>query len=228
MKMMIKLLGTVLFLGLVFVGHAYSGLYDVSANSRHSLIANWYFSTVARASISKRAASVDVPSLDDEALVMAGINDYDSMCVACHGAPGKSPDSLGQGLNPPAPNLAQSAQKMTPAELFWVTKHGVKMTGMPAWGATHDDDSLWPMVAFMVKLPELDGPAYQEKLNLAVGRGHHDGGAPTAEHEHAETEVLPGKEVHIHDDGSEHDHEVPREPDTTIKHDYGAHSHDDG
>jgi hypothetical protein len=32
---------------------------------------------------------------------------------------------------------------------------GIKMTGMPAWGVTHDDELLWDVVAFVRKLPEL-------------------------------------------------------------------------
>ena len=62
---------------------------------------------------------------------------------------------------------------MTPAELFWVTKHGIRMTGMPAWGATHDDDALWPVVAFMTALPQLDGVGYKTLLEKADGIGHH-------------------------------------------------------
>ena len=40
----------------------------------------------------------------------------------------------------------------TPAEQFWIIKHGVKMTGMPAWGVTHDDEMLWDVVALVRKL----------------------------------------------------------------------------
>ncbi len=114
------------------VGFVYSGVYDVSASSPHSGIVNWLLSTTSRASIERHAKGVEVPGLGDEALALAGINDFDSMCKCCHGAPGQDPEAMGQGLNPPAPDLAVSAADMTPAELFWVTKNGIKMTGMPA------------------------------------------------------------------------------------------------
>jgi len=71
------------------------------------------------------------PSLDDEALQLAGINDFDAMCAACHGAPGQDPEVIGKGLNPPAPALKESVTHRTPAELFWVTKHVIEMTGVP-------------------------------------------------------------------------------------------------
>ena len=104
---------------------------------------------------------------------------------------------MGQGLNPSPPDLAEAALEMSPAELFWVTKNGIKMTGMPAWGVTHDDDAIWPVVAFITKLPELDATQYQALLAHAKGMGHHadDSGQP---------EVLP-KEPEGHDH-SKHDH----------------------
>ena len=65
---------------------------------------------------------------------------------------------------------------MNPAELFWVTKHGIKMTGMPAWGATHDDEALWPVVALMTELPHLDAARYRALLASAGDMGHHEVG----------------------------------------------------
>uniref|UniRef100_UPI00191856D2 c-type cytochrome n=1 Tax=Psychrobacter sp. 72-O-c TaxID=2774125 RepID=UPI00191856D2 len=43
---------------------------------------------------------------------------------------------------------------------FWAIKHGIMASGMPAWGATHDDDRMWAMVAFIRSLPELDESQY--------------------------------------------------------------------
>ncbi len=171
----IKTIGATL--ALVFLaglGFVFSGIYDVSASSPHSGIVDWLLSATSHASIERRAADIDVPDLGDDALALAGIGDFDSMCVACHGAPGREPDAMGQGLNPPAPDLAEEAEEMSPAELFWVTKHGIKMTGMPAWGNTHDDDALWSVVAFMTRLPDLDADGYQAMLASAGGMGHHE------------------------------------------------------
>jgi len=92
---------------------------------------------------------------------------------------------MGQGLNPPAPDLAEAAKEMTPAELFWVTKNGIKMTGMPAWGQTQRDDELWPVIAFLTRLPDLDSDAYQAMLASAAGMGLHsdEGPAGTGSHD---------------------------------------------
>ncbi len=88
---------------------------------------------------------------------------------------------------------------------------------MPAWGATHDDDSIWPVVAFMRKLPGLDKAGYEEMLNNAAGYGHHAADEVNGE----------PSNVHIHDDGSEHVHDVPTEPDTAHGHDDATHEHND-
>ena len=207
---------SVLLIGAGAAAYLYSGLYDVSASTPHSGLSNWAMSTTMRASIERRARDIPVPDLNDDALVRAGVNDFEAMCVGCHGAPGKARGPAGKGLNPQAPDLRETAQQRTPAELFWTTKHGIKMTGMPAWGATHDDESLWPVVALMVALPELDAKSYSELLASAEGHGHHadDSTASSAmPHEHGETAM-------------EHPEEVVEEPAKKApEHDYSTHDH---
>ncbi len=207
---------------IVTAGFAYSGLYDVSASSPHSGVVNWLLSTTSRASIERHASNVNVPDLSNESLARAGINDFNAMCIGCHGAPGQAPEAMGQGLNPPAPDLAESAAHMNPAELFWVTKHGIRMTGMPAWGATHGDEALWPVVAFMTLLPELDAVRYQVLLASADGVGHHEAGNDSAGHEHGDTDTETATEMATDhgyenaaiDDHSRHPHDPPESGDS--------------
>ena len=207
MKVLVTVLVLMASLMLGAIGFAYSGIYDVGATSSHGGFSNWLLSTTSKASIARRAIDVEVPDLSDVTMIKAGINDFDAMCSGCHGAPGKPPEAVGQGLNPPAPNLVESAAGMSPSELFWVTKHGIKMTGMPAWGTTHEDDALWPVVAFMNKLPDLNDEDYRALLESSSGAGHH---APGETHDHEggdnepESQVEPDPEV---DDHSTHDHE---------------------
>jgi hypothetical protein len=73
---------------------------------------------------------------------------------------------ISRGLYPRAPELRRKS-KLTPAEQFWVVKHGLKMTGMPAWGVTHNDELLWDVVAFLQKLPELTADQYQTLVKSA-------------------------------------------------------------
>lgn len=196
MKTLITL-AIVVIVGLMgAIGFVYSGLYDVGASSPHSGFVNWLLSTTSHASVERRARDIEVPNLEAEALQLAGVNDFNGMCAGCHGAPGQDPEAIGQGLNPPPPDLAESAKEMTPAELFWVTKNGIKMTGMPAWGATHDDDALWPVVALMKKLPDLDAAGYQALLADAEGFGHH--AEDEAEDDDQQTQEEHDQSTHEH------------------------------
>ena len=209
MKIITKLVITLVVSVLAVAGFAFSGLYDVSASSPHSGIVAWLLSTTSHASIERRAKSVDVPDLEDETLALAGISDFDSMCTGCHGAPGQDPEAMGQGLNPPAPDLAEEAEEMTAAELFWVTKNGIKMTGMPAWGKTHEDDELWPLIALLTRLPELDADGYQAMLVSAAGMSHHNDDEPAEEHSHADES--DGEAMHDNSGSDNHDHPAQHE-----------------
>lgn len=223
MKTLTTLLIAAALIALGAIGFAYSGLYDVRASSPHSGPVNWLLSTTSHASIERQASNVSVPDLSDSALVQAGVNDFDAMCAGCHGAPGKSPEAMGQGLNPPAPDLVESAAHMSTAELFWVTKHGIKMTGMPAWGASHDDDALWPVVAFMTTLPDLDAQGYQALLASATGMGHHANESDVGAHDHGDGGTTPanGADDHQHDDA------VPATPDHHDAPGAPPHDHDE-
>ena len=232
MKIPAIILAVIMMGVLAAVGIAYSGLYDVSASSPHSSFTKWFLSIASHASIERQAKEIEVPNLDDDALVLAGVNDFDSMCAGCHGAPGRNPEAMGQGLNPPAPDLAEEAAELTPGELFWVTKNGIRMTGMPAWGVTHADDSIWPVVAFMIKLPELDESAYQALLASAAGHGHHAPESADDAHSHDETNDFLGGEAHNNEvsEGATHEHtevdndeEPVAEPDDD---DHSTHEHD--
>ncbi len=211
------------------VGFAYSGIYDVSASSSHSGIVNWLLSTTSHASVERQAKRIEVPDFDDEMLALAGVNDFNSMCKGCHGAPGQDAEEMGQGLNPPAPDLAESGAEMTSAELFWVTKNGIKMTGMPAWGATHDDDALWPVVAFLKKLSNLDAAGYQAMLADAEGIGHHMEDAAVEGHAHASGDHASNDADHDVEESASHQHDESEQqddaPQAQEEHDHSTDEH---
>ncbi len=160
------------------VAFIYSGLYDVAATSPHGGIVAWMLSTTSENSIERRAKSIQVPVLTGDQRIIDGAGEYDKMCAGCHGAPGRKPGPVGKGLKPDPPELDHAADEMSAAELFWVVKHGIKMTGMPAWGVTDSDDELWSVVAFVNELPRVDAARYQQLLAQAQAR---EQGQPPAE-----------------------------------------------
>jgi mono/diheme cytochrome c family protein len=143
------------------------GSFDVAADTPHSQPVFWLMNTVRESSIAVRAAGIAVPSdLTDAKRIVSGAAQYDEMCSFCHLAPGMKRTEISRGLYPRAPELRRGSS-LKPAEEFWVVKHGLKMTGMPAWGVTHDDELLWDVVAFLRKLPELSADQYQELVKSA-------------------------------------------------------------
>jgi mono/diheme cytochrome c family protein len=159
------LLGAVLMLAVLIVGSIifiYSGLYNVSAINKETGIMRWVLNTTSDNSVEHHSKNISVPDLGDSLMIKEGFDHYNEMCVSCHGAPGKEESELSKGLNPHPPYLVRSTRDMSPQELFWVTKNGIKMTGMPAWGKTHSDEKIWAMVAFMKKLPDISAEEYKK------------------------------------------------------------------
>jgi mono/diheme cytochrome c family protein len=115
---------------------------------------------VRERSIEARAEDLTVPSLDSPTKIREGAEHYAEMCVSCHLAPGVAENEMRPGMNPKPPVLG-SLPPEEPAEQFWIIKHGLKMTAMPAWGTTHSDEEIWNIVAFLQKLPGLSATQYR-------------------------------------------------------------------
>src|SRR5438309_5514697 len=136
--MRILLVGLVLFLFVSFFV-VWFGDFNVAATEQHSKLALWVISIVRDRSIAVRAAaSPPEPSLADVQRIKTGFRSYHTMCTVCHSAPGRQPSPVRQGLNPKPPRLqSKEAQRRSNAELYWIIQHGMRMTGMPAFGPTH-------------------------------------------------------------------------------------------
>ncbi len=131
------------------------------------------------------------------------------------------PTELSENLNPAPPNLTDANRRRDPAKDFWTIKHGIKATGMPAWGQSMDDRYIWELVALLEQLPALTAMEY--RTLVAASNGHHHGGGEThmpsgspgatadhhgemrsAEDHHRAMEAKP--DIHRHADGSDHAH----------------------
>src|SRR5512134_311811 len=185
MKAFILLLAGAVAAGLVTV---YSGLIDVGATNPHHPVTRWLLETAVERSVRVHAKGIETPPLEDSRLVMDGFRHYREMCVGCHLAPGIAASEIRKGLMPRAPVLQETAQEWTPAELYWIIKNGVRMTGMPAWGATHGNKEIWAIVAFLGKLPDMTAEHYAEMDRAAEAAGDEEHG----DHAH-------GEEGHVHD-----------------------------
>lgn len=159
----------------------WSGVYDVGADAKHTDAVKALLATTRNRSIEVRADDLKVPDLNDESRITQGAGNYDAMCAQCHLAPGMQRTELSKGLYPEPPNLTK--KKVEPAHAFWVIKHGLKASGMPAWGVSMKDEYIWDMAAFLQKLPDLDEQQYHRMV--ASSGGHSHGGGESAGHSHA-------------------------------------------
>jgi mono/diheme cytochrome c family protein len=182
---------SLLVLLLIFV---YSGWYNVSAMEPESRLIRWILITTKNNSVEHNSKNVSVPDLTDSSMLKEGFEHYNEMCVSCHGAPGNEETELSKTLNPPAPYLVEVTKKMHPRELFWITKNGIRMTGMPAWGKTHSDEKIWAIVAFMETLPNMTSDEYEKMERSSDTMGEDD------EHinENNKLEYKHNKEEHHH------------------------------
>ena len=160
MKIFLTIIFIIIALCILSAIFIYSGIYNVSAIKPETGISKWILETTMDNSVEHHSKGIKVPNLDDSLKIKKGFAFYKEMCESCHGAPGKKETELAKGLNPPAPDLSESGQEMSSEQLFWVTKNGIKMTGMPAWGRTHSDDILWSLVAAIKKLHEISPEEY--------------------------------------------------------------------
>ena len=168
------------------VGYLYSGIYPMGADDQHNDLTYWALETLRERSIARASGDIEVPTdLNSSERLLAGGADYNDMCTGCHLKPGKTESDFSIGLYPSPPNLTLTAdahghdhgghsETDIPAlrRQFWIIKHGIKASGMPAWGPTHSDERIWNMVVFLQRLPELSPQQYQ----ILTARGEDDDG----------------------------------------------------
>jgi mono/diheme cytochrome c family protein len=164
LKATLVVIATLLLQGVAGALFVESGLYNIGADDHHTKLTLAVIEQVREQSIALRAgASGSQPVLSSER-AQAGAVRYAALCAGCHLAPGVTKSDIRPGLYPHPPNLAQG-EVQDPQRAFWIIKHGIKMTAMPAWGKTLDDAAIWDLVAFVRDMPSLRPEAYQQLLH---------------------------------------------------------------
>ena len=138
-----------------------SGVIPIKASSGHWAITRWFLNFSKERSIATHTLGLKVPALDDPALVLKGAAHFETGCRPCHGSPDLPHPRIAWQMTPPPPYLPTEVAQWANDELFYIVKHGLKFTGMPAWPAIRRDDEVWAMVAFLRKFPELNAEQYQ-------------------------------------------------------------------
>jgi mono/diheme cytochrome c family protein len=84
-------------------------------------------------------------------------------CAICHGNNGSGQTTIGKNMYPKPPDMRQrQTQELTDGEIYSIIHNGIRLTGMPAWGAAEDDQDSWSLVLFIRHLPQLTAAEEEE------------------------------------------------------------------
>ncbi len=138
------------------------GVYDVSATGPHLQPVHSLLELALKRAVQRRAdAHPPPPDLVTAARVMQGAACFRDRCVACHGAPGVAPERFALGMQPVPTSLIEATRHWRRQDLYWITRNGIKMSGMPAWEYRLDERELWSVVAFLDALPLMTPDQYR-------------------------------------------------------------------
>lgn len=140
---------------------AYSGVYSVAASAGHHPLIEGFLKMAKDRSVIFNSRPVDTPELELTELVPLGAGHFQGTCAVCHGSPGQPVNPVFRHMLPHPPDLQLHAPHWTRAQLFWITRHGIQFTGMPAWSGVDRDDEVWAVVAFLEALPSMTEADYR-------------------------------------------------------------------
>jgi mono/diheme cytochrome c family protein len=150
----------VIGIGGYFMLHA--GMINIVADQTPSKLERRMAGTALDASVEKRAASLKNPLEPTDAVLTEGMHIYVQNCASCHGSPKETDSKLGGSFNPHAPQFMKRTPDMPDNQNFYIAKHGVRLTGMPAWGKLYGDDDLWKVTTFLSHMDKLPPAVDQE------------------------------------------------------------------
>jgi len=183
--------------------YAWSGIYNIAATQPHWPATLSFIEMLKDRSVTKHSDGIQISALDDPDLVKNAFPHYHEMCRFCHGAPGYRPQEFAKGLYPAPPSMISGhvQHELDDAGIYWIVKHGIKMTGMPAFGPTHSDTELRGLAALARELPRMAPEQYREQVEAiereaSMGHGH--------VHDESEAENNTGQKVAPDHDDHEH------------------------
>jgi len=143
------ILTTVVSLVVIVIAVTHLGLYPIGADNPPGHLERTLAGRAMDVYAEKHKPAGDNPIQPTAANLTDGAKLYEEHCALCHGGAKAKISPMQNQFSPPAPQLINRIPHDPPAWIFWVTKHGVRMTGMPAWTGILSDDEIWKVVAFI-------------------------------------------------------------------------------
>jgi mono/diheme cytochrome c family protein len=171
--------------GAIAVTHL--GLYPIGADNPPGALERVLASRALDVYAEKHKPQGDNPTEITPSNLTEGAKEYEEHCAFCHGGAKAKISPMRDNFSPPVPQLINRIPHDDDAWLFWVTKHGVRMTGMPSWTGILSDEEMWKVVAFIKhsdKLPPETQAAWQSLASTPGEIEEH-----TPEQHHAPADV---------------------------------------
>jgi mono/diheme cytochrome c family protein len=155
---------------------AFGGLFPIAATTPHSTPVRDLIEVTRDKAVERSAAGLKAPAFS-AADIQEGAAHFKGMCQECHGGPGVEREEFAGAMNPRPPDLAKATDDLSVEQVFWIAKNGLKMTGMPAFGKTDEDEELWKIAAFVKQIEKVSPQQY-----AAIAKAHEAEGGE-GEHE---------------------------------------------
>lgn len=171
-------IGTLAVVAAIALIAVFTGFYNVAATSPHLAPVAWLIDEALTRSVREHSEGIEVPRLDDPELLSRGAVLYSANCLICHETPSARSAEMSKAMRPQPPDLSKAAGRWSPAEVYWIIRNGIKMTGMPAWGQALPDRDLWALTAFVERL----ATGSREALQNLVREGAQGISVPALQH----------------------------------------------
>ena len=153
------------FAALALVSSARLGVLPVQADVAPTALETTLLGAALHAAVARHAPNEHNPVPASEESLLAGAKTYQAMCSRCHGASRESDNSYGRSFYPPAPQLPLVRSTYSDKEMFWIVKHGIRNTAMPAWGNALSDQDIWQVVTLIRNFDSLPESVNAELLH---------------------------------------------------------------
>jgi mono/diheme cytochrome c family protein len=174
---------TLLVIAACVVAVSHFGLYPIGADNPPSALERTLTMRAMDEYADKHKPAGDNPTQITPANLMDGAKEYEEHCAFCHGGAKAKVSPMRDKFNPPVPQLIESVPHDEDAWLFWVTKHGVRMTGMPTWDGVLSDEEIWKIAAFIKHSDKLPADVQQFWQKIASTPGTMEEHTPE-QHQH--------------------------------------------
>jgi mono/diheme cytochrome c family protein len=137
-----------------------TGIMPANADERPPRFETWAAKTSLHATLRRSAPKVTDPLPATNDNLIAGIKLYGENCAVCHGDSSAKPTNVAKGLYQDPPQLAKEGVEDDPDGVtYWKLAHGIRWTGMPAFGKTLSDKQIWQLTLFLKTMDHLPAPA---------------------------------------------------------------------